>query len=70
MAEDFKTTEAQRRANAKYDTKFEKVLARLQPGTKKRIAALGYGSLNAFLLMAVAEKLDREEKMLGKKKEQ
>ena len=65
---EFKTTAAVRRANATYDTKFEKAIVRMQPGTKKRIEALGYKSLNAFMLMAIMEKIDREEQIRGKKK--
>lgn len=61
MDEKFRTTAAQRRANAKYDEKFEKILARLAPGTKKRIKDLGYASANAFILKAVEEKLEKEE---------
>lgn len=65
-----KTTAAVRRANAKYDSKFERTMVRMQPGTTKRIQALGYKSMNAFILMAVAEKLEREEQIRGKKKTQ
>lgn len=68
--ETFKTSAAVRRANAKYDSKFDKAIVRLQPGTLKRIQALGYKSLNAFMVMAIMEKLEREEQMLGKKKTQ
>lgn len=58
---EFSTSDAQRKAIAKYDEKFEKIMARLAPGTKKRIKDLGYASANAFILKAVEEKLEKEE---------
>lgn len=61
MDNEFTTSAAKRKANAKYDEKFDKVLARLAPGTKKRIRDLGYSSANAFILKAVEEKLEKEE---------
>ncbi len=45
-AKERKTTEAKRRAIYKYDDKFERVNCRFQTGTKERIAALGYKSIN------------------------
>jgi hypothetical protein len=60
-----KTTDAQRRANYKYDDKFERVNCRFEVGTKKRIEKLGY-SANNFIKLAVAEKLERDEKILKK----
>lgn len=55
-----KTTEAHRKANYKYDKNFERINARLPKGTLDQINALGYKSGNAFLSLAVAEKLERE----------
>lgn len=57
------TTEAQRKAVYRYDDKFERVNCRLAKGTKDRIKALRY-SANDFIKLAVAEKLEREEKIL------
>lgn len=58
-----KITEAQRKAIYKYDDKFERINCRLAKGTKERIKALKY-SANDFIKLAVAEKLEREEKIL------
>ena len=58
-----KTSEAQRKAVYKYDDKFERINCRLQKGMKDRIAALKY-SANDFIKLAVAEKLEREERIL------
>ena len=58
-----KTTEAQRRAVYNYDDKHERINCRLAVGTKERIKALKY-SANDFIKLAVAEKLEREEKIL------
>lgn len=58
-----KTTEAQRKAIYKYDDKFERINCRLAKGTKERMKALKY-SANDFIKLAVAEKLEREEKIL------
>lgn len=63
-AKERKTTEAKRRAIYKYDDKFERVNCRLQTGTKERITALGYKSINDFIKLAVAEKLEHDEKIL------
>ncbi|MCD7724314.1 MAG: hypothetical protein LUI12_01960 [Clostridiales bacterium] len=62
MAE-HKTTDAMRKAIYKYDDKFERVNCRFDVGTKKRIDKLGY-KCNNFIKLAVAEKLEREEKIL------
>lgn len=59
-----KTTAAQRKAVEKYHSKFERVNARFLEGTKERIKKLGYNSINDFIKLAVAEKLEREEKIL------
>ena len=59
-----KTSESQRRAIYNYDDKFERINCRLEAGTKKRIENVGYSSLNNFIKLAVAEKLEREEKIL------
>lgn len=58
-----KTTEAQKKAVYRYDSKFERINCRLAVGTKDRIKALKY-SANDFIKLAVAEKLEREEKIL------
>ena len=60
-----KTSASMRKAIAKYDAKFERINARLPQGTCERIKKLGYKSANAFILQAVAERLEREE---GRKK--
>lgn len=52
----------------KYDNKFEKYLVRLDVGTSDRVSKLGYASVSRFVRLAVAEKLEREEQLLGKKK--
>lgn len=64
MEKEKKTTDAQRKAIYKYDDKFERVNCRLDAGTKKRIEKVGYNSVNNFIKLAVAEKLEREEKIL------
>lgn len=64
MEKERKTTEAQRKAVYKYDDKFERVNCRFDAGTKKRIEKAGYNSINNFIKLAVAEKLEREEKIL------
>lgn len=63
MNDEHKTSEAQRKAIYNYDGKFERINCRLQAGTKDRIKALKY-SANDFIKLAVAEKLEREEKIL------
>lgn len=64
MEDKRKTTEAQRKAIYKYDEQFERVNCRFEAGTKKRIEKAGYSSINNFIKLAVAEKLEREEKIL------
>lgn len=64
MEKERKTTDAQRKAIYKYDDKFERVNCRFETGTKKRIEKVGYKSVNNFIKLAVAEKLEREEKIL------
>ena len=59
-----KTTEATRRAIYRYDDKFERVNCRFAKGTKERIEKLGYKSTNDFIKLAVAEKLEHDEKIL------
>lgn len=61
-----KTSEAERKAICKYDDKMERINCRFDPGTKDRISKLGY-TANNFIKLAVAEKLEREERILGKK---
>lgn len=63
MEKEHKTSESQRRAVYKYDDKYERVNCRLATGTKDRIKALKY-TANDFIKLAVAEKLEREEKIL------
>jgi len=60
------TPESVLRANRRYDDKMERVNCRFDPGTKKRIEKLGY-SLNNFIRLAVYEKLEHDERILGKK---
>lgn len=60
-----KTSEAKRRAIYKYDDKFERVNCRFVKGTKERIEKLGYKSINDFIKLAVAEKLEHDEKILS-----
>ena len=62
-----KTSEAKRRANYNYDDKFERVNCRFNKGTLDRIKKLGY-SANNFIRLAVAEKLEHDETILGKNK--
>ena len=64
MEKDRKTTDAQRKAIYKYDEQFERINCRFEAGTKKRIEKAGYKSINNFIKLAVAEKLEREEKIL------
>lgn len=63
MDKTHKTTESQRKAIYNYDDKFERINCRLAVGTKERIKALKY-TANDFIKLAVAEKLEREEKIL------
>lgn len=62
--EELKTSEAVRKAVKKYDEKFERVNCRFLRGTKDRITKLGYKSVNDFIKLAVAEKLEHDEKIL------
>ena len=64
MEEERKTTEVQRKAIYKYDDKFERVNCRFPVGTKERIRKIGYKSINTFIISAVMEKLENEEKFL------
>lgn len=59
-----KTTEAQRKAIYKYDDKFERVNCRFPKGTFDRIEQFDYKSMNAFIVQAVMEKLEKEENNL------
>lgn len=63
MNANHKTNEEKRRAIYKYDDKFERINCRFAIGTKDRIKAFKY-SANDFIKLAVAEKLEREEKIL------
>nr|DAZ66176.1 MAG TPA: Ribbon-helix-helix protein, copG family [Caudoviricetes sp.] len=64
MPEERKTTAAQRKAIYNYDEKFERVNCRFKIGTKEAITKAGYKSINDFIKLAVAEKLEREKKIL------
>lgn len=66
MEKETKTTDAQKKAIYKYDEKFERINCRFEKGTKTRIEKAGYKSVNNFIKLAVAEKLEREEKILKK----
>lgn len=61
-----RTTDAQRKAIYKYDEKFERINCRLPSGTLERIEKFNYKSSNAFIVSAVMDKLEREEKYLNK----
>lgn len=61
--ENRKTSVAQRRAVYKYDEKFERVNCRFPKGTKERIEKIGSGSINTFIVSAVLEKLEKDEKL-------
>lgn len=61
---ELKTSESMRKAIKKYDDKFERVNCRFLSGTKEKISKLGYKSINDFIKLAVAEKIEREEKIL------
>lgn len=62
-----KTTDAQRKAIYKYDEKFERINCRFEKGTKEVIESLGY-SVNAFIRLAVQEKVEREQNARHKTK--
>lgn len=57
-------SQAQRNAVKKYDEKFERVNCRFEKGIKERIKKVGYKSINTFIISAVMEKLEHEEKFL------
>ena len=59
-------TEAQKRAVYRYDDKFERVNCRFEAGTKDRIKKAGYSSINKFIISAVMENLEKEEKFQNK----
>lgn len=59
-----KTSEAQRKAIYKYDEKWERVNCRFKIGTKDSIKKAGYTSIQDFIKLAVAEKLEREKNIL------
>lgn len=58
-------TEAQKRAIRKYEETVDRINCRFPKGTKERITATG-ASLNAFIIEAVLEKLERESKKEGR----
>lgn len=57
-------TDAQRKAIYKYDDKMDRVNCRLPQGTKDRITKIGYKSINAYIISAVLEKLEHDEKYI------
>ena len=59
-----KTTEAQRRAISKYQETIDRINCRFPKGTKDRITATG-SSVNAFIIKAVLEALEQEERKAG-----
>lgn len=61
---EYKTSDAQRKAVEKYAEKHERINCLLVKGTKERIGKAGYKSVNSFIKMAIAEKLERDEKNL------
>lgn len=67
MDKQLKTNPAVRRAVDKYEERFERVNCYFDKGTVERIKKLGYSS-NAFIMLAVAEKLASDEAILEKKK--
>lgn len=60
-----KTSDAMLKAIGKYDEKFDKTYVRFEKGTVDRIKKLGF-SVNNYVRLAVAEKLEHDEKILGK----
>ncbi len=55
-------SEAKKRANAKYDKKaYDSILVKFPKGTKDRIKATG-NTVNGYIVKAVTEKLEREDK--------
>lgn len=61
-----KTSDAQRRAIAKYDKSFDRINCRFKKGTIDEIKALGHKSVNDFIKIAVAEKIEKEKSILAK----
>lgn len=56
-------SEAQKKATAKYEKEnYDKVLTRFPKGTKEKILKTGAKSVNSFIIKAVDEKLEREQK--------
>ena len=64
--EEPKTSEAKRRAIAKYDRSFDRVNCRFKKGTLDQIKSLGHKSVNDFVKIAVAEKIEKEKSILNK----
>jgi hypothetical protein len=61
-----KTSEAKRRANAKWDATQDRINCRFKKGTIDQIKALGHKSVNDFIKIAVIEKIEKEKSILGK----
>lgn len=59
------TSDAMKKAIAKYDEKFDRIYIRFDKGTTDRIKALG-ASVNAYTKLAVLEKLKHDESVLKK----
>lgn len=53
---------ANRQAVARYDAKNDRINCRFPAGTVERIKKLGYSSANSFILQAVFDRLEKEEK--------
>lgn len=61
-----KTSEAKRRANAKWDASQDRINCRFKKGTFDQIKSLGHKSVNDFVKIAVAEKIEKEKSILSK----
>ena len=55
------TSEAQLRANAKYDTKFSKIVVRIDPSAKEIVQEnIGEKSVNQYILDLIREDLKKK----------
>lgn len=54
--------QALRDAVKRYDAKNDRINCRFPAGTVDRIKKLGYSSANSFILQAVFDRLEKEEK--------
>ena len=64
--ETLKTSEAKRRANAKWDASQDRINCRFKKGTFDQIKVLGHKSVKDFVKIAVAEKIEKEKSILSK----